>query len=56
MSDDKKGCCCGGDKRMEHHHDWEACLKEMSKEDLMMKKEKLEKKLTMVNKLLKEKK
>lgn len=31
-------------------------MKKMSKEELMMKKEKLEKKLAMVHKLLKEKK
>lgn len=61
MADDKCGhghCCGGNDKgdKHEHNHNWEEYLKEMSKEELMMKKEKLEKKLAMVNTLLKGKK
>ena len=58
MMDDKNGCCCGheGHSHEDKKHDWEKCLKSMDKEELTMKKEKLEKKLSQVNKLLKEKK
>lgn len=50
-------CCChcgGGHHGHEEGHkmDWETHFKEMSKEELAMKKEKLEKKLALVNKLL----
>ena len=61
MTDDNCGhhhCCCGDDKAKmhDHEHKWEEYMKEMSKEELTMKKEKLEKKLAMVNTLLKDKK
>jgi len=55
MNDDNHGCC-GGEDKHKHEHNWEEGLKDMTKEELEMKKEKLEKKLAMVNKLLKEKK
>jgi hypothetical protein len=52
------GCCCcnGKDSKHEHGGNWEEYMKKMDKGELMMKKEKLEKKLTMINKLLEEKK
>lgn len=58
MTDDKHGCCCekGKDHKHEHGHNWEEYMKDMTKEELAMKKEKLEKKLAMVNKLIEEKK
>lgn len=50
-------CGCGGHEGHEDHKKhFEECLKSMNKEELTMKKEKLEKKLNLVNKLLKEKK
>ena len=57
MNDDHN-CCCGheGHSHENKKHDWEEHLKSMNKEELSMKKEKLEKKLSLINKLLKEKK
>lgn len=56
--DDKNGCCCekGKDNKNEPGHGWEEYMKNMTKEELAMKKEKLEKKLAMINKLLMKKK
>jgi len=47
--------CGDGDKDKKHENDWEEYLKEMTKEELEMKKEKLTKKLAMIEKLLEEK-
>jgi hypothetical protein len=56
MTHDDHNCCCHDkDHKHEHGHDWEEHMKNMSKEELMMKKEKLEKKLAMVNELLQSK-
>ena len=60
MMDDKHGCgckcSCHKDKKDWKKGDWEKHmeehLKEMSKEDLQMKKEHLTKKLALINKLL----
>ena len=52
--------CCGCGHDGHDHKDWkdnwEEYLKSMSQEELAMKKEKLEKKLSLIRKLLKEKK
>ncbi len=53
----KDGCTCpchDGKHGMHEHGErhWGEYMKDMSKEELMMKKEKMEKKLAMVNKFL----
>lgn len=50
-------CCCGKGKDNKHEqgNNWEEYMKNMTKEELTMKKEKLGKKLAMINRLLEEK-